>query len=184
MANSDGSVAGIDGGHMLKFSDIGDPAVDKLREAAAVQSSSWSSSSSSSSAAASVAAALAAAANPPPLPPAAAIPTCEDGLEPFAVVDSVVAHSPASESGLKAGDLILKYGTANASNHGNLQALGEVTMAAFHRGGSLPATVKRKSAHLGGEAIKLTLHISPKEWEGKGVLGVHIVPYVARDHSF
>ena len=175
VCNSDGSVSGIEGGSSIRFEDIGNPEVDKVRgaalasAAAAAPTTSSSSSSSSSS------------------QPSAPLPVFDadaQNAEPFAVVDSVAPHSPSADSGLKPGDLILKWGTVNASNHGNLKALGESTMAAFQRKSFLPAHIKRQNPHHGQPPLLLALQIRPREWAGKGVLGVNLLPYDDELHSF
>ena len=45
---------------------------------------------------------------------------------PFARVNSVVEGSPADEAGLKAGDRIRRFGTANWMNHEKLAKVAEV----------------------------------------------------------
>jgi 26S proteasome non-ATPase regulatory subunit 9 len=44
---------------------------------------------------------------------------------PFAKVNSVVAHSPAEEAGLKAGDMIRRFGNVNWMNHEKLSKVAE-----------------------------------------------------------
>ncbi len=45
---------------------------------------------------------------------------------PFAKVNSVESGSPAHEAGLKSGDKIRSFGSADWTNHENLRKLGEV----------------------------------------------------------
>lgn len=46
--------------------------------------------------------------------------------EPFATVNSVVAGSPASEAGLRAGDLIAHFGSADGMNNDKLGQVAAV----------------------------------------------------------
>ncbi len=45
---------------------------------------------------------------------------------PFAKVNTVAAGSPAAEAGLKAGDRVTKFGTANYTNHERLSKVAQV----------------------------------------------------------
>lgn len=47
---------------------------------------------------------------------------------PFAKVNSVAPGSPAAEAGLQPGDLIKRFGSANALNHLKLSKVAEVVM--------------------------------------------------------
>ena len=86
---------------------------------------------------------------------------------PFAVVKSVVDGSPSFLAGLKANDRIVQFGTADITNHRNLQRVGEIVRDC--EGQSIDVFVLRNK-----EAIKLSL--TPRRWHGTGLLGCHIVP--------
>lgn len=45
---------------------------------------------------------------------------------PFAIVNSVVPASPADEAGLKAGDKIRKFGSADWINHEKLSKVADI----------------------------------------------------------
>ena len=66
------------------------------------------------------------------IPAAAPLPTpVERSSEPivetpFAKVNTVESGSPANEAGLKSGDRIRSFGSANWMNHENLRKVGEV----------------------------------------------------------
>ncbi|KAK5074121.1 putative 26S proteasome regulatory subunit [Lithohypha guttulata] len=98
---------------------------------------------------------------PPPAPEA-----------PFAKVNSVEPESPANEAGLKAGDLIRRFGTAIWSNHERLRKVGEVVQQNTGR----PILVK-VSRQTGNQTQELDLRLTPRQgWGGRGSLGCHILP--------
>lgn len=98
---------------------------------------------------------------PPPAPEA-----------PFAKVNSVETGSPANEAGLKAGDLIRRFGTAIWSNHERLRKVGEVVQQSTGR----PILVK-VSRQTGSQTQELDLRLTPRQgWGGRGSLGCHILP--------
>lgn len=98
---------------------------------------------------------------PPPAPEA-----------PFAKVNSVEAASPANEAGLKAGDLIRRFGTAIWSNHERLRKVGEVVQQ--NTGKPILVQVSRKN---GEQTQELDLRVTPRQgWGGRGSLGCHILP--------
>lgn len=98
---------------------------------------------------------------PPPAPEA-----------PFAKVNSVEPESPANEAGLKAGDLIRRFGTAIWSNHERLRKVGEVVQQNTGR----PVLVK-VSRQTGSQTQELDLRLTPRQgWGGRGSLGCHILP--------
>lgn len=95
----------------------------------------------------------------------------ELNLVPFIRVEAVDKSSPAEESGLIVGDVLLKFGTQ--SYNGNLS----------------PQEVLSKVVNIVGENIndtidvivernleKLNLNLVPKEWSGRGFLGCKLVP--------
>jgi len=91
---------------------------------------------------------------------------------PFAKVNSVEPGSPANEAGLKAGDLIRRFGAAIWSNHERLRKVGEVVGQNLGR----PIVVK-VSRGTGSQAQELDLRLTPRQnWGGRGTLGCHIVP--------
>ncbi|OAP64391.1 hypothetical protein AYL99_00363 [Fonsecaea erecta] len=91
---------------------------------------------------------------------------------PFAKVNSVEPGSPAHEAGLKAGDLVRRFGAAIWSNHERLRKVGEVVSQNLGR----PILVK-VSRGAGPQAQELDLRLTPRQnWGGRGTLGCHIVP--------
>jgi len=89
-------------------------------------------------------------------------------LEPFAKIDDVAANGPSFHSGLKVGDLLLKFGNVVKENNNNLKSLSTVTLQ--NEGKSIEIIVRRSDQIL---ELKLT----PQKWSGKGLLGCHLVPY-------
>ncbi|KAI1609442.1 26S proteasome non-ATPase regulatory subunit 9 [Exophiala viscosa] len=91
---------------------------------------------------------------------------------PFAKVNSVEPGSPANEAGLKAGDLIKRFGDAIWSNHERLRKVGEVV--GQNLGRPIPVKISRG---IGSDAQELDLRLTPRQgWGGRGTLGCHIVP--------
>ncbi|XP_026542627.1 26S proteasome non-ATPase regulatory subunit 9 [Notechis scutatus] len=87
--------------------------------------------------------------------------------QPFAQVNAVSPGSPASFSGLQAGDEIAEFGSLNSQNFQSLQNIAVVVQHSEDK--PLRVTVIRR-----GEKIHLGL--TPKRWSGKGLLGCNIVP--------
>lgn len=87
----------------------------------------------------------------------------EKVYQPFAVITEVTPGSPASEGGLKVGDVVIEYGEVNYLNHDNLKKIAEVTRK--HIGLSIRVYFKRM------QAIEIEVSVYPKEWAGPGVLG-------------
>jgi len=99
--------------------------------------------------------------------------------EPFAVIDDVASNSPAQEAGLQIGDQIVEFGSINHSNNKNLLALGELVPEAASNKTAVKITVLRQTDEMDDrirEFEELTLH--PRPWEGRGLLGCHIVKYM------
>ncbi|KIX07290.1 uncharacterized protein Z518_01943 [Rhinocladiella mackenziei CBS 650.93] len=91
---------------------------------------------------------------------------------PFAKVNSVEPGSPANEAGLKAGDLIRRFGDAIWSNHERLRKVGEIVSQSLGR----PILVKVSRGN-GPRAQELDLRLTPRQnWGGRGTLGCHIIP--------
>jgi 26S proteasome non-ATPase regulatory subunit 9 len=98
--------------------------------------------------------------------------------EPFAVIDAVASNSPAQQAGLLVGDQVVEFGSINHTNHKNLMALGELVPEAASNKQPVQITVLRQTDELNErirEFEELTLY--PQPWEGRGLLGCHIVKY-------
>ncbi|RVX68218.1 hypothetical protein B0A52_08727 [Exophiala mesophila] len=103
-------------------------------------------------------------------PPAQSQPSVPE--TPFAKVNSVEPESPANEAGLKAGDLIRRFGDAIWSNHERLRKVGETVSQNLGR----PILVKVSRGSTGASQ-ELDLRLTPRQnWGGRGSLGCHIVP--------
>ncbi|KAI9342892.1 26S proteasome non-ATPase regulatory subunit 9-like protein [Obelidium mucronatum] len=83
-----------------------------------------------------------------------------DTRRTIAVVASVARGSPADAAGLAPGDAVLSFGGA-----ADLRAVAGVV----RRGEPLAVDVRR-----GAERVALTL--VPQDWDGRGLLGCHLVP--------
>eukprot|EP00520_Triparma_pacifica_P004280 CAMPEP_0118660616 /NCGR_PEP_ID=MMETSP0785-20121206/15792_1 /TAXON_ID=91992 /ORGANISM="Bolidomonas pacifica, Strain CCMP 1866" /LENGTH=264 /DNA_ID=CAMNT_0006553903 /DNA_START=127 /DNA_END=917 /DNA_ORIENTATION=+ len=128
--NWDGSVAGIEGGDNIRFDDIGNEEVDRLRLASLSVSLSATSASTSTSTS---------TPTPTPTPTPTRTPNSLNPasgpsvivVEPFAVIDMVSPNSPAADCGLRKDDVILKFGGVHFENHTQLRAIAsEVKNAA------------------------------------------------------
>jgi 26S proteasome regulatory subunit N4 len=109
-------------------------------------------------------------ATPQPAPTTQHTPSAPE--TPFAKVNSVESGSPAHEAGLKAGDLVRRFGTAIWSNHERLRKVGEIVGQNLGR----PILVK-VSRGTGSQTQELDLRLTPRQnWGGRGTLGCHIVP--------
>lgn len=88
-------------------------------------------------------------------------------LEPFAKIDLVTSGSPAHDSGLKVGDLVLAFGTQNHANFKSLADIGQLVQNSQNR----PLRVQiLRSGQI------QTLSLVPKKWSGQGLLGCKIIP--------
>jgi len=106
---------------------------------------------------------------------------------PFAILDSVSPSSPASEAGLHEGDLIVKFGDATSSNHKNLSLVATIVSNAASDKLPIEVVILRRKrmnsmhdvSHDVEAAIRdtLVLNVRPKAWEGRGLLGCHVVLY-------
>jgi len=86
----------------------------------------------------------------------------------FCKVNSVMPGSPASESGLQAGDEVIKFGNVDHTNHNNLQAIKNVVLATVNS--PLLIIVKRTGTTI------VRLNLIPHTWSGPGLLGCHLLP--------
>lgn len=83
------------------------------------------------------------------------------GGRPFAMVDEISEASPAAEDGLQLGDQIIKFGTVE---FGDALLPKLAAEAQTNRGHAIPVVVKRQ-----GDLINLS--VTPREWQGRGLLG-------------
>ncbi|KAJ1507907.1 26S proteasome non-ATPase regulatory subunit 9 [Coelomomyces lativittatus] len=86
---------------------------------------------------------------------------------PFALVNSVSPASPAFSAGLLQGDKIVTFGNLNFQNNNNLQALSSFVTS--HENFEFNVDILRN-----GRLNRLLL--TPRKWEGRGLLGCHILP--------
>lgn len=91
----------------------------------------------------------------------------ERRLQPFAVVESVQPESPAQAAGLQAQDQVLRFGSADASNHRQLAAVRDIVQRNI---GSGIRVLVRRQAEQELEQV-LALALTPQTWAGAGVLG-------------
>ena len=91
---------------------------------------------------------------------------------PFALIKSVAAESPADTAGIEEGDLVLRFGSIDHTNHRDLQAIGALVPMAAGANDTIPVVVQRKDD---GPTRQLSLR--PRPWAGRGLLGCHVVPY-------
>jgi 26S proteasome non-ATPase regulatory subunit 9 len=93
-------------------------------------------------------------------------------VSPFLKVDIVSNASPAQMAGLEVGDLVIEFGSISKQNAEHLssqqllQAVGELVRNSENK----PLFV---SLQRNGVVVKKTL--TPKKWEGKGLLGCHLI---------
>ncbi|CAM9176381.1 unnamed protein product [Phaeothamnion confervicola] len=90
--------------------------------------------------------------------------------EPFCRVNEVWNGSPAAAARLRAGDLLVDFGSVHAGNHGNLSAI--VPVISDNVGREIAVRVLRGGA--GGEFVELRL--MPRSWDGRGLMGCHLTP--------
>ena len=108
---------------------------------------------------------------------------------PFARVDEVTPLSPAAEAGLQVGDYIVQFGSIELSSTTTtsqqaLQEMGALVPQVAGEGGSLALVVLRQQqdTRIGDEEATssprttVSLTLRPHPWQGRGLLGCHVVP--------
>jgi len=89
-------------------------------------------------------------------------------LIPMAILDEVLDLSPASQSGIKNGDLLLKFGSIVAEDSSALQSIARLVGSSVEK--PIDLLIKRNE-----ELIEMTL--IPRTWGGRGLLGCHLTPF-------
>ena len=88
-------------------------------------------------------------------------------LPPFAVVDELTAGSPAADAGLQLWDQLCSLAGVTHQTPSTLQAVAAALQA--HEGQAVEAVVLRQGA-------QLSLQLTPRQWDGRGLLGCHLRP--------
>ena len=89
-------------------------------------------------------------------------------MSAFAEIDEVADSGPAAAAGVLVGDLLLQFGSVDASNHDGLRALARLTQRMV--GETIPILVRRAGS------THLALRLQPRRWSGNGLLGCHLKP--------
>lgn len=92
---------------------------------------------------------------------------------PFAYISEVTEGSPAMIAGFKAQDKIVRFGEIDYRNHQNLQGLIQFVVA--HENQEINVHLIRKNAI--NRDSDMTLKVTPKRWEGNGILGCRFLPF-------
>ena len=169
----DGTVCGIDGGDKIKFEDIGNEKVDEERR------------NKLSLEGVTISDEMKSDISPPqdpslrttaPLVIEQVLPT-----EPFAIVDSITEGSPSYSDGLRRLDEILQFGGLHGAS--SFPSIPTVVQSAAIANKEIDVYVlrrlpNRENVHLPGKHQTLKLCVRPRQWEGRGMLGCHILPFV------
>lgn len=98
--------------------------------------------------------------------------TAEVRQRPFARVGRVVHNSPAFQAGLQVGDKVVRFGTANATNHDNMKKLISETVDNVNR--QIEVAVERV---IDGKPQVVALSLIPRrDWGEDSLLGCSILP--------
>ncbi|ODQ77539.1 hypothetical protein BABINDRAFT_172847 [Babjeviella inositovora NRRL Y-12698] len=91
-------------------------------------------------------------------------------MVPFAVVNEVVAHSPAYKAGLQDGDELISFAeTINATNHDGLKRVVATVQSSVANRNEIKVLVLRNKTD------KIGLCLRPcADWGGRGVLGCRL----------
>ena len=183
--NWDGTTAGIEGGDEIPFDDL-----DSTPRISTSTTTAETTTLASSAARDTVAAAAAATSSPGTATyitesTASRAASSSMGRRPFAKIDGVALDSPAMAAGLQEGDLITKFGPIHAGNHQHLTAIAAFVPDVASQHGTIQIDVLRNNNNKtsidsnsnGDQQQFLTVSLQPRPWEGRGVIGCHIIPY-------
>lgn len=84
-----------------------------------------------------------------------------NGRIPFAMVDEIAEASPAAEDGLQLGDQLVKFGTVESGENLLPRLASEVQKS---QGNATSVVVMR-------QGVLRRLHVTPRTWQGNGLLG-------------
>ncbi|GLH03273.1 26S proteasome non-ATPase regulatory subunit 9, partial [Gryllus bimaculatus] len=96
------------------------------------------------------------------------VSTSFEHTEPIGRINFVSPNSPAADAGVLEGDIVVEFGSVNASNFKSLQDIGNIVQHSVGR--SIAVRVKREE-----KFIRLSL--TPCQWSGRGLLGCNILPW-------
>lgn len=166
--NSDGSVAGIENGHLQSFDNIGKLTEQQQRQQTASVNAVGTGVSISQV-------------------KSKQEEEREKQLPPFAIINEVSTGSPAEKAGLRVGDLILRFGTVIHSNPNFMHAIAGMVPEASLENGHIPILVLRsKDEHAdvkdivnvdvsrSNQWVTVRMKFYPKLWAGRGLLGCHL----------
>ena len=98
----------------------------------------------------------------------------------FAVIDEVAANSPAEAAGLRVGDQVVTFAsiTCPGGAQATALALREIASVLPSLEGRGVEIVIRRSSEGENElnSALLSLHLTPRQWGGRGLLGCHLTP--------
>eukprot|EP01119_Soliformovum_irregulare_P007811 TRINITY_DN20326_c0_g1_i1.p1 TRINITY_DN20326_c0_g1~~TRINITY_DN20326_c0_g1_i1.p1 ORF type:complete len:217 (+),score=30.88 TRINITY_DN20326_c0_g1_i1:109-759(+) len=90
---------------------------------------------------------------------------------PFLLIDEVFPGSPTDKAGVIVGDRIVQFGSITHSNSTGIRAIADLVTNMENR--SLAVRLIREE---NGQTIVKEVRITPRKWEGRGLLGWHMVP--------
>ena len=176
--NWDGTIAGVPGGENRNFVDLDRELSGMTGEDDSTLSNSLPSSRVSSTRSTTTF-------DHVPRPQYTSEDDAEDTQKPYARVDAVATESPAHKAGLLEEDLIVSFGPLHSENNDHLRAIAALVLEAAEKGESIEIRLMRRkgvaghvsAAETDSEWEKVTLLLKPRPWQGRGLLGCHILPY-------
>jgi hypothetical protein len=177
VCNWDGTVAGIENGHLRSFENLDSTNNDnddiKMEDGGKMKND------SNSSIIASTSISTSSIENTFPsscrIDGDQSVTTPQPTPVPFAKINEVTDYSPAADGGLKLHDQVVRIGSVNYKNHRDLQAVAEVVNRAFVDGTKLDFEVLRENSSQLHSNKTIIVRVKPGRWEGNGVLGCRIV---------